>query len=289
MDTKIWKLICRAIRSADRRIPHTGRRPKYTDQQVVKMYLWSVGHDRPLCWACDRGHYTTIYRPKQLPSISQFCRRVKTSRIQQLLEAVASYFLQHHAPAAVAFFDGKPLVVSEYSKDPDAKTGYADGRMRRGYKLHGFVTEDGWITKFAIHSLNVGEPNTARSLLDAISPGTLVLADGNYDSGPLYQAIAGRQSMLLTRLRSAARAERQMRYMCPARRAAVILWENYTDACERTMKIRDKVERIFGALTCFGGGLAPLPAWVRRLPRVRRWVAAKIVIYHARLFLRSAA
>jgi hypothetical protein len=289
MDAKIWKLICRAIRSADRRIPRNGRRPKYTDQQIVKMYLWSAGHDRPLCWACNRNHYATIYRPRQLPSISQFCRRVKMSRIQQLLESVDSYFLRHQTPAEVAFFDGKPLVVSEYSKDPDAKIGYAEGRMRRGYKLHGFVTQDGWIAGFAIHSLNVGEPNTARSLLDAIIPGTLVLADGNYDSGPLYQAIADRQSLLLTRLRSTARSEKQMKRMCPARRAAVILWEDYTDVCEETMKTRDEVERIFGALTCFGGGLAPLPAWVRRLPRVRRWVTAKIIIYHARLFIRKAA
>lgn len=289
MDTKIWKLICQAIRSADRRILRTGRKPKFTDQQILKMYLWSVGHDRPLCWACNRNHYATMYRPKQLPSVSQFCRRLKMSRIQQMLEAVDNYFLRYKTSADVAFFDGKPMVVSEYSKDPDAKIGYADGRMRRGYKLHGFVTRDGWIAGFAIHSLNVGEPNTARSLVNAIIPGTLVLADGNYDSGPLYQAVADRRSMLLTRLRNKSRSEKQMKQMCPARQAAVILWEDYAQVCEETMKTRDEVERIFGALTCFGGGLAPLPAWVRRLPRVRRWVTAKIIIYHTRLMLRRAA
>ena len=55
------------------------------------------------------------------------------------------------------------------------------------------------------------------------------------------------------------------------------------------MKTRDEVERIFSALTCFGGGLAPLPSWVRRLDRVQRWVTVKIIIYHARLFIRKAA
>jgi hypothetical protein len=289
MDTKIWKLICRAIRSADRRIPRTGRRPKYTDQQIVKMYLWSVAHDRPLCWACERSHYNTMYRPKRLPSISQFCRRVKMPRIQQMLEAISSYFIRCQVPAGVAFFDGKPLVVSEYSKDPDAKIGYADGRMRRGYKLHGFVTQDGWVAGFQTHSLNVGEPNTACSLLDVVNPGTLILADGNYDSGPLYQAIADRKSMLLTRLRSTKRSEKQLKQVCAARRAAIILWQDHAEVCEQTMKARDEVERIFGALTSFGGGLAPLPAWVRRLPRVRRWVTAKIIIYHARLSLRRVA
>lgn len=289
MDTKIWKLICRAIRSADRIISRVGRKPRYTDQQIVKMYLWSVAHDRPLCWACERSHYNNMYRPKQLPSISQFCRRVKTQRIKQMLEAVSSYFIHHRTPAGVAFLDGKPLVVSEYSKDPDAKIGYADGRMRRGYKLHGFVTQDGWITGFQTHSLNVGEPNTARSLLDMVTPGTLVLADGNYDSGPLYQAVADRGSILLTRLRSTKRSEKQLKQVCPSRHAAIILWQDCAELCEQTMKLRDEVERIFGALTSFGGGLAPLPAWVRRLPRVRRWITAKIIIYHARLFLRKVA
>jgi hypothetical protein len=230
-----------------------------------------------------------MYRPKQLPSISQFCRRVKTPRVQKLLDALNVSFLEHRPTTGVAFLDGKPMVVSEYSKDPDAKIGYADGRMRRGYKLHGFVLQDGRFAGFSVRPLNEGEPSTARGLLGAMAPGTLVLADGNYDSGPLYQAVADHQSMLLTKLRSSARSAKQMNQMCPARRAAIHLWEETPSVCEQTLKTRDSVERIFGALTSFGGGLAPLPAWVRRLDRVRRWVTAKIIIYHARLFIRKAA
>ena len=52
---------------------------------------------------------------------------------------------------------------------------------------------------------------------------------------------------------------------------------------------RDQVERIFSALSCFGGGLTTIPPWVRRLDRVSRWVAAKIAIYHARLRIRKNA
>jgi len=36
-------------------------------------------------------------------------------------------------------------------------------------------------------------------------------------------------------------------------------------------------------------GLAPLPAWVRRLERVERWITAKVIIYHARLLVRETA
>lgn len=39
---------------------------------------------------------------------------------------------------------------------------------------------------------------------------------------------------------------------------------------------RREVERYFGQLSPFAGALAPPPAWVRNLERVRRWVAPRI-------------
>jgi hypothetical protein len=50
-------------------------------------------------------------------------------------------------------------------------------------------------------------------------------------------------------------------------------------------KARQEIERVFGVLTCTAGGLSNLPAWVRGLARVRRWVGVKIVLYNARLAL----
>ena len=41
---------------------------------------------------------------------------------------------------------------------------------------------------------------------------------------------------------------------------------------------RGDIERRLGNLCGFGGGLAPLPAWVRTPHRVARWTAAKLVI-----------
>ena len=49
------------------------------------------------------------------------------------------------------------------------------------------------------------------------------------------------------------------------------------------LKTRDEIERVFGVLTCTGGGLSSLPPWVRTLSRVRRWVGVKIILYNARL------
>jgi hypothetical protein len=47
--------------------------------------------------------------------------------------------------------------------------------------------------------------------------------------------------------------------------------------------LRSSIERSFGNATSFAAGLGPLPAWVRRLHRVRTWVWAKLLINGARI------
>jgi len=289
MDRDIWRRLLAAIRSADRRVTRRGRRPIYSDQQIAKMLLWTIWHDRPLCWACDRGHYTTMYRPTQLPSVSQFCRRVRTERIHAMLHVANSYLARGNGPVRLSFLDGKPLPVSNYSHDPDARDGYANGGMACGYKLHAWATEDGRIPLFIVRPLNEGEPKVARQLVPQMPSGHLVLADANYDSGPLYQDVAQQGSRLLTPLKGRARTPEHLRRVTAARRRVIRLWDRRPEFCQRLGQQRVGIERIFSALTCFGGGLAPLPHWVRRLHRVERWVAAKLAIYHARLRCRKEA
>jgi hypothetical protein len=48
-------------------------------------------------------------------------------------------------------------------------------------------------------------------------------------------------------------------------------------------RARTALERSYGNATCFGGGLGPLPAWVRGQERVRTWVWAKLLINAARI------
>jgi len=134
MDREVWRVLLTAVKSADRRVPRTGRRPSYSDALVVKMYLWSVWHDRPLCWACDRRHYNRLFRPRQLPSVSQFTRRVKTKRLWQMLQAVNDYLTRTDKPVGLAYLDGKPLPVSFCSHDPDARVGWATKGFAKGYK-----------------------------------------------------------------------------------------------------------------------------------------------------------
>jgi hypothetical protein len=289
MDKEIWSIITKMVVSVNRSLERTGRRCRYSDVLIVRMYLWAVWHDRPMFWACDRRNYGTLFRPARLPSVSQFCRRLKTKRIGQMIQAIHERLTQSNELTKLSFFDGKALPISRHSRDKDAKKGYADGSFRRGYKLHVWATQDGRIPRFRVLPMNCGEPNTARELTDLIPGGSLVLADANYDSGKLYQAVDDRDSQLLTPLKGMAQSPRQLRRMPSARRRAIELWKLFDGQCKELLKLRYEIERIFSAVTCFGGGLSPLPTWVRRLSRVERWVSAKLIFYHARLILRKAA
>ena len=69
MDKKVWSIITKMIVSVNRSIERTGRRPRYSDVLIMRMYLWAVWPDRPMFWACDRSNYDTLFRPRALPSV----------------------------------------------------------------------------------------------------------------------------------------------------------------------------------------------------------------------------
>jgi hypothetical protein len=289
MDTELWRVLMAAVKSADRRIPRTGRRPRYSDALIAKLYLWTAWLDRPLCWACDPQHYSGIFRPRQLPSVSQFTRRVKSPRVNALLHAVQEYLTRVPQPEPLAFLDGKPLPVSFCSCDPDARIGWATRGFAKGYKLHACATHDGRIAAFVVRPLNEGEAKVARTLLPPVPEAKLILADANYDTRHLYEALGARGQQLLTPLKRIAVRPESLQRMGPHRRVAVSLYQHLGAGYRVLLEPRAEIERILAALTCFGGGLTTLPPWVRGLDRVSRWVNAKIAIYHARLRLRKLA
>jgi transposase len=288
MDERLWRLIRRTIRSVERSLPHPARRRPFGDELIVKMYFWSVAHDRPLCWACSRESYGRHMHPKRIPSVSQFCKRLKTRRVEAIIDGVNRRLAGRDAPAQEVFIDGKALPISESSRDPDARTGRGNGRFSRGYKMHALGDARGKIRAFLVRPMNEGEPPIAREhLVRHISGGAIVLADGNYDGAELYSAVGARGATLFTPQKKNRRTERAYRRTCPERRAAMDLWTHEPARALRLYRRRAQIERIFGTLTCVGGGLGPLPAWVRRLERVTRWVTAKVALHNARVTLRT--
>ena len=123
----------------------------------------------------------------------------------------------------------------------------------------------------------MSEKPVAGELLQQTRPAGRVLADGNYEAGHLYETAARYGGQLwATPRQGAGRGHRRPN---PQRRIALYLWARHADWLGAERKALD---RFFGQHSSYGGGLAPRPAWVRTLPRVQRWVQAKIILYPVR-------
>jgi hypothetical protein len=176
----------------------------------------------------------------------------------------------------VAIIDGKPLLVSDYSRDPEAKNGRAMRRFGRGYKLHAVIDTHGVVRSFNVLSLNVQERIAARALLTDVAPSVRrVFADGNYDSGPLHQHLRPTGLKLYTPLINNYAGPRSH----PRRRRLARIMN--TEIGTRIALAREHVERQFGLMGNLGFGLKGLPNWVRRHHRVYRWVSCKLLLFHA--------
>ena len=283
MDGHIWKEIYQAIRRADRSLARVGRRPTYTDGLIVGMYMWSVWHDRPLCWACDRRNYSSLFRPRRLPSVSQFCKRIHSERCDDILQYLQTHLAGLESFTELSFIDGRAMRVGPYSKDREAKSGFAPGGMAKGYKLHAWATEDGRIPVWSVMPLNIGEKTVAGEMLCYGRASGIVLADGGYDAGWLYDRVDNDGGLFITPLPKNVGGGH--RPQSRARLRAATYWSNVGGYVYRE---RLRIEQFFAHLSAFGGGLGQLPPWVRTLRRVRRWIGAKLIIYHARLTLRKA-
>jgi hypothetical protein len=194
-----------------------------------------------------------------------------------MLAALHEQIAGHPQHGQLAFVDGHALPVRRHSTDADARVGRGVGGMARGYKLHAYVTKTGIIKHFRVTPLNMCEKKMAHELLLEAQPGGVVLGDAMYDDAKLFEAARSTGGRFIAPPRPGAGQGHVPQSL--ARLEAIARWPEDAELYQK----RRQVERYFGQLSCFGGGLAPLPAWVRTLPRVRAWVTAKIVIYHAKL------
>lgn len=287
MNSREWKVVYQTIREVARAMPRPRRRPQYSDTLIVAIYLWSVMHDRPQGWACRRENYGSMFRPRMLPSQSRLSRRIRSDRCLALLKDVYMRIAEVERPSDVNMIDGRPFPVGACTKDRQARPGRIRGGFARGYRMHGLVSDDQRVLNWAITPMNESETTPAKMLIETASAvGDVILGDGVYDSSSLYDAAKSRGSMLIAtirkdRLESKPRANRNS----PNRMAAVESWKR--GLARYVHRDRLLVETTFGNQSSYGGGLGPLPAWVRTLPRVTRWIGAKLILYHARLRCRN--
>lgn len=284
MDSRIWDLLYSMILQLDESLPRFGRQCLYSDGLIVAVYLWAVGHDRPVSWACQPENYSSFFRPPALPCAGQMSRRLRTWRVNLIMTRLHEQLSRSGEQTPLQFIDGRPLLVGSGTKDADAKKGRFSGGFGHGYKLHAWAMADGRIPVWSVQPLSVNEKPVAMEMARQVGPRGIVLADAEYDSGPLYETVAESGGCLLAGLRSNAGQGHRPR--SPARMEMVQAWKGVAGYVYRE---RLAVERFFGHQSSFGGGLAGLPAWVRTWARVTRWVGMKLTIYHARLLLRERA
>jgi len=284
MDSHMWKVVYQTIVRMNRTLEQRGRRCQYSDTLIVAIYVWSVCHDRPRCWAARRESYYGPFRPRRLPSRSQFERRLASPRAQALWRATCEALAESDNPSPISCLDGRVLAVGPHSQDRDAGRGYCGGGFAKGYKLHALSKTCGRIGAWRVEPLNVCEKKVADELIREGRPKGLLLADGNYDAARLYDLAMTGGALLMTPFKK--NAGRGHGRQSPIRQLSIRAWKA---GGRRLYRLRTDIERRFSQLSSFGGGLAPLPPWVRGLPRVTQWVGTKLMIYHVRLLLREAA
>ncbi len=285
MEAKLYRVVYRFVMS----ITHVGRakRQQFSDRTILLVYLWSVLHDRPACWACDPINWpATLDRP--LPSDTTLSRRLRSLGVLQLLERVLTAVADLTPAGPVKLIDSKPLLVGAYSKDRDAKRGRLAARqMARGYRLH--ALNHGRAVRFwTLASMNQHDSQVAPQLLEKLSGWGYAVGDNAYDSNALHELSAAQNHQLIAPPQPKVRHLRDAKHNTPQRLHALDVLASPLEFAGQPDRFgiglynqREAIESGFGELTMMG--LDHLPAWVRGPRRVARWTAGKILLYLIRL------
>lgn len=277
MEHQLWKCILALLGTIDK--PRRRTRQAFSCEEIVRVWFWAVLHDRPVSWATRRFNWPLHERRRKLPSSSTMSRRLRGAEVQALLAALERAACRTDGKPLVWIVDGKSLTVSGVSKDKQAGYGRVARGKAKGYKLHLIQGIDGSLAAWRIAPMNKDERVMARRMVRDTSIQGYLLADGNYDSNPLHEVCRQRGNLqLVAPLRGGKNRPKRRKKQDPSRRRALELLETTPGIFGRELhQPRNAIERSFGNLTNWGGGLTHLPPWVRTYHRVRRWVQAKLV------------
>jgi len=280
MEHQLWKVIVEWLQRCGK-----PRRPRetYSDVEIAKVFFWAVVHDRPMSWACEKWNWPLCERRWSKPSQSRLSRRLRSKSVRQLLERVEQQVLRPQREMQLVWMiDGKPLTISGCSKDRQAGYGRAAGCKARGYKVHALCGVDGSIASWRLAPMNKDERLMAERMLRTTSARGYLLADANYDSNPLHRICEQQGNLqLVTPRRYGRKCGFGHRKQTAGRMHSCAMLETpHNEFGPDLFAQRTDIERLFGNLTNWGGGLTHLPPWARTYRRVHRWVQAKLILSH---------
>jgi hypothetical protein len=279
MERELWSILYPLIQETASRF--TQKYVQYQPWVIATVTLWAALHDRPMNWACDPENWvTTTLRPAVIPSASTLSRRGHGVAVGLFRRALEQAIRDSGVPALIALIDGKPLAIPAISGDPDAGYGRGAGEKSKGYKLHALTSTRPVPEAWEITPIQTSETKVAEQLAGQLSHGGYLLGDGNYDANGVFDAV-GAKGYALRTPHPHRNAGAGHHYQSEHRLASIQV--RGTDFSKELLKQRGDIERQFGTLTSFACGLKPLPAWVRRLHRVRTWVWDKLLINAARI------
>lgn len=309
MEGQLWRRLYAVVTELGKGHCYKGKR--FSDGWVVLTFLWAVLHDRPTRWACGRDNWPQAQWWRVIPSQSTMSRRLRTVGVLSLL-ARAEAALRDLFPRGLSkWLDAKPLPVGGASKDRDARAGRCVRGSARGYKLHLVVdakarVPDSW----TLAAMPVNEKAAAPEVVPAAAaagPFLYLTADNQLDGNGTYDMVAESADhgpQLVAQGRKAGKKKPKPRSpghrkQSPRRMRGMALACGYDRPLnplnrpglpptfgEQLLKDRGGIERLLGLMGNFGGGLAPLPNWVRTPHRVAAWVQGKILIFFTRELLK---
>ena len=279
MERELWVLLYAIATKLDK----PWGRWRYSTAEIVMVYFWCVLNDRPMCWGVDKANWPEDLCPDRLPPQSTLSRRMRRSDAQQLMTEMEQTWLGivGVSQCLIRVIDGKPLGVSGVSKDRDAGYGRGAGGKQKGYKLHAVWGSGPLPLAWGLAAINCSEKTIARELIPTLPGEGYLLGDAEFDANHLYDLAhaAGHQLLVPKRQKQHGLGHRRQ---SPYRLRSIELMKRKFG--KAMYQFRRQIERDFGNLVSFGGGLTCLPPWVRRFPRVRNWVHAKLLVNAARWF-----
>lgn len=288
MEELRWK----EVRSIIRRLAvRRSTSETYGAAEIVEVFYWSVIHDRPQGWATFKLNWPIhLRRGRRLPSQGTLSRRLKSPGVVKLLHEVGKVALQKGLELPlVHYIDGKSLVIGGASQDRQAGFGWAVRGKAKGYKIHVLFSENATISGWRRTPMQTSEKQMARRLIREVRPQGYIVADAGYDDGKLHDQCRALGDLQLVAPRTKPGRGLGHSRPSPGRLRSIELLEvSRSGFGSQLQSLRTDIERWFGRLVSFGGGLSCLPPWVRTYRRVYRWVAAKLVLASLRTTQRKA-